>query len=93
MAEFKVTPDEIEFEVMLREPYFTDITSGEVTPLVSAMGWSKVPVKYHDDCTHEHTVCDTCADDWMMDHYVRISVPGQGVLYLSPDAPQSPTDE
>lgn len=92
MAEFVLVPDEIVFEVMLKEPYYIvdKGTDKEVTvPMVSAMGWNRIPVKYREDCEHETTACDECADTWMMDHYIRITVPGEGVLYLSPDAPTS----
>ena len=95
MAEFPpfpIHPDEVVFEVMIKDPYFIDIKSGEMTPMIDFMGWNRIAVKYHQECEHIHTVCDECADTWMEDHFIRITVPDEGVLYTSPDAPQEPKE-
>lgn len=91
MAEFALMPGEITFEVLLRDPYYIenkDTPEERVVPIPSMLSWGRVEVKYQNECEHETTVCESCANEWEKDHYIRITARGE-LLYISPDYPTS----
>ncbi len=91
-SEFPLTPDNITFEVMLRDPYYIenkDTPSEALVPMTDHMEWGVIPVKYTHECEHETTVCEECANSWLLDHNVRITADGE-LLYISPGAPNPP---
>lgn len=79
--------DKVTFEVMLKDPYYRDADTDEVTPMVEHMGWSQVMLMRDPiNCEHTDTVCYACADSWAEDHHVRIKDDGE-LVFLSEGAP------
>lgn len=80
-----VEPSRVVVEVMLREPWYRDSTSGSTFPMTDAMRWSSVPFQLEADCAHHETVCWSCVDTWAIDHHVRVWQ--RELLWRSVDAP------
>jgi hypothetical protein len=84
---YNIDPDRLRVELLIKDPYFTDVETGDVTPMTDWMEWKPVTlVPDKDQCEHDHTLCPDCADEWGTDYFMKIYVDDK-LVWVTPDAP------
>lgn len=82
-----VLDDTVKVKVRLRDPYYTNNSTGAVTPMTDSFPWAEVPlVEEERFCQHGVTVCADCIDSWHIDHLIRLQMNNQ-IVWRSEDDP------